>query len=100
MCSDGEAVPAHLLILAHASPYLNLVLAHAAKDTQEEAVTLSLPDWDSHTVGQFVSALYQGQLPQGIFTGMICHLKLIIFLNRESSKKPCEGVSNGTRTKV
>ena len=66
VCSDGEAVPAHLLILAHASQYLSSVLANAVRDTQEEAVTLSLPDWDSHTVGQFVSALYQGQLPQGI----------------------------------
>ena len=26
-------------------------------------MTVSLPDWDSDTVGQFVSALYQGQLP-------------------------------------
>ena len=66
VCSDGEAVPAHLLILAHASPYLSAVLANAARDTQEDAVTLSLPDWDSHTVGQFVSALYQGELPQGM----------------------------------
>ena len=71
VCSDGEAVPAHLLILAHASPYLSAVLANAARDTQEDAVTLSLPDWDSHTVGQFVSALYQGQLPEGMLRDII-----------------------------
>ena len=63
VCCDGEAVPAHQLILGHASPRLRAWLAEAGRDTQEEAVTVSLPDWDSDTVGQFVSALYQGQLP-------------------------------------
>ena len=63
VCCDGEAVPAHQLLLSHASPRLASWLEEAARDTQEEAVTVSLPDWDSDTVGQFVSALYQGQLP-------------------------------------
>lgn len=63
VCCDGEAVPAHQLIFSHVSSNLRLWLAEARVETQEEAVTLSLPDWDSDTVGQFVSALYQGQLP-------------------------------------
>ena len=63
VCCDGEAVPAHQLILGHASSTLRSMLQDAARDAQEEAVTISLPDWDSDTVGQFVSALYQGQLP-------------------------------------
>ena len=63
VCCDGEAVPAHQLLLSHASPRLASWLVEATRDTQEEAVTVSLPDWDSDTVGQFVSALYQGQLP-------------------------------------
>ena len=82
VCSDGEAVPAHLLILAHASQYLSSVLANAVRDTQEEAVTLSLPDWDSHTVGQFVSALYQGQLPQGMLREIMYLLEVKPFLEQ------------------
>merc|ERR1719244_1909828 len=60
VCSDGEAVPAHQLVLAHSSPTLARMLGDARS---EETVTLSLPDWDSDMVGQFVSSLYQGQLP-------------------------------------
>ena len=63
VCCDGEAVPAHQLLLAQVSPRLASWLVEARKDAQDEAVTISLPDWDSDTVGQFVSALYQGQLP-------------------------------------
>ena len=63
VCCDGEAIPAHQLIFSHVSSNLRQWLAEARVETQEEAVTLSLPDWDSDTVGQFVSALYQGQLP-------------------------------------
>ena len=92
VCSDGEAVPAHLVLLSHASPYLNAILANAARDTQvkfprkektkhtnftqEDAVTLSLPDWDSQTVGQFVSALYQGHLPDGKFQEILLLFRL------------------------
>ena len=63
LCSDGEAVPAHQLLLAHASPSLAVVLAEARDPG--EAATLSLPDWDSAAVGLFVSSLYQGRLPPG-----------------------------------
>jgi len=63
VCCDGEAVPAHQLIFSHVSSNLRTWLAEARIESQEEAVTLSLPDWDSDTVGQFVSALYLGQLP-------------------------------------
>ena len=63
VCCDGEAVPAHQLLLAQVSPRLASWLVEARKEAQDEAVTISLPDWDSDTVGQFVSALYQGQLP-------------------------------------
>ena len=63
VCCDGEAVPAHQLLLSQVSPRLSGWLQEARRDAQDEAVTISLPDWDSDTVGQFVSALYQGQLP-------------------------------------
>ena len=63
VCCDGEAVPAHQLLLSQVSPRLAGWLVEARKEAQDEAVTISLPDWDSDTVGQFVSALYQGQLP-------------------------------------
>ena len=56
----------HQLVLSHASPTLAVWLAGAREDTQEDSVTLSLPDWDSDTVGQFVTSLYQGRLPQGL----------------------------------
>jgi len=87
VCCDGEAIPAHQLIFSHVSSNLRLWLAEARVDTQEEAVTLSLPDWDSDTVGQFVSALYQGQLPP----------------QRDSQKKICElaaifGIEFGSKT--
>ena len=63
LCQAGEAVPAHQLLLARASTTLHSLLADARAAQPEEAVTLSLPDWDAATVSQFVSALYRGSLP-------------------------------------
>ena len=65
VCRDGFTVPAHQLLFLHTSPSMVVWLAGAREDTQEDSVSLLLPDWDSDTVGQLVTSLYQGRLPQG-----------------------------------
>jgi len=64
VCMNGEAVPAHQLLLAQASPLLASWLRDARIESQEEAVTVSLPDVDSVIAAMFVTAVYKGELPQ------------------------------------
>ena len=68
VCGDGEAVPAHQLLLAQVSPSLSTWLREARAASQEEAITLLLPHWGRYTVVQFISALYQGHLPDSMWS--------------------------------
>ena len=47
-CGDGESVAAHQLILAHASPLLSSWISDTKRDSQEDVVTVHLPDIEHH----------------------------------------------------
>ena len=60
MCRGGDIVRAHAAIVALASGAVRL----AARDGHnDEDVSVSLPDFESHEVSAFVRAIYLGQLP-------------------------------------
>jgi len=62
VCGDGERVVCHQLVLAMASPVLNILL----KDHRGEEVVINLPDVEGRMVRLLLGVLYNGYLPANI----------------------------------